>query len=192
MHAATGNAVIVESDAAQLSGLLVSGAADGAPVIDVRRGDTALEDCRIQGDAWAAVLAWADGALAMRGCEVSNAKGAGIVAMSRAGSTGNLVEKTRIAGVGSSRPDGPAKDGDHWMSGHPSSGPLTELDALVGLTGVKQEVRSLINLVTLSQRRQAAGLPMPPLRWDPVDDGPQPGSADLAYPADFEDLAGIS
>ncbi|MGA5444903.1 right-handed parallel beta-helix repeat-containing protein [Streptomyces griseoincarnatus] len=59
------------------------------------------------------------------------------------------------AGVGAER------DG----SGPPPKpeGPLEELDALVGLEGVKYQVKSLINLTRLAQRRASLGLPAPPM-----------------------------
>jgi hypothetical protein len=40
---------------------------------------------------------------------------------------------------------------------------LAELDALIGLAGVKAEVRTLIDLITMGQRRAAAGLKAPPM-----------------------------
>ncbi|MER6992718.1 AAA family ATPase [Saccharopolyspora hirsuta] len=40
---------------------------------------------------------------------------------------------------------------------------LAELDALVGLDGVKREVETLVRLHQMSERRAAAGLPSPPL-----------------------------
>jgi SpoVK/Ycf46/Vps4 family AAA+-type ATPase len=40
---------------------------------------------------------------------------------------------------------------------------LAELDALVGLAGVKREVRELIQLIAASRQRQAAGLPVAPI-----------------------------
>ncbi|RKR86730.1 SpoVK/Ycf46/Vps4 family AAA+-type ATPase [Micromonospora pisi] len=40
---------------------------------------------------------------------------------------------------------------------------LAELDALVGLAGVKHEVATLVGLHRVSQRRAAAGLPAPPM-----------------------------
>ena len=52
---------------------------------------------------------------------------------------------------------------------------LRELDGLVGLTGVKQEVASLVSLNQLAQRRAAAGLPMPPMSRHLVFAGP-PGT----------------
>ncbi|MET3424678.1 SpoVK/Ycf46/Vps4 family AAA+-type ATPase [Actinoplanes tereljensis] len=40
---------------------------------------------------------------------------------------------------------------------------LAQLDALVGLAGVKREVATLVGLHRVSQRRAAAGLPLPPM-----------------------------
>ncbi|MEV7626856.1 right-handed parallel beta-helix repeat-containing protein [Actinoplanes sp. NPDC089786] len=56
-----------------------------------------------------------------------------------------------------------------------TSGPLADLDVLVGLAGVKAEVKGLINLITMAQRRQQLGLPMPPMSRHLVFAGP-PGT----------------
>ncbi|HWC80864.1 MAG TPA: right-handed parallel beta-helix repeat-containing protein [Pseudonocardiaceae bacterium] len=45
----------------------------------------------------------------------------------------------------------------------PESTPLAELNALVGLDGVKQDVTSLVNLNKMAQRRKDAGLSVPPM-----------------------------
>ncbi|WP_371503122.1 right-handed parallel beta-helix repeat-containing protein [Kitasatospora sp. NBC_00374] len=58
---------------------------------------------------------------------------------------------------------------------HPGTGPLAELEALVGLDSVKQEVTGLINLNTMAQRREEMGLPMPPMSRHLVFAGP-PGT----------------
>ncbi|KUO09349.1 right-handed parallel beta-helix repeat-containing protein [Streptomyces sp. DSM 15324] len=55
------------------------------------------------------------------------------------------------------------------------SGPLADLDALVGLGSVKQEVTGLINLNQMAKRRQEMGLPMPPMSRHLVFAGP-PGT----------------
>ncbi|WP_345142369.1 right-handed parallel beta-helix repeat-containing protein [Dactylosporangium darangshiense] len=47
--------------------------------------------------------------------------------------------------------------------GDPVTPLLAELEALVGLTGVKHEVATLVGLHRVSQRRAAAGLPAPPM-----------------------------
>ncbi|HUQ54864.1 right-handed parallel beta-helix repeat-containing protein [Lentzea sp.] len=57
----------------------------------------------------------------------------------------------------------------------PLSGPLAELETLVGLNGVKREVTALINLIKMSQVRKQMGLPMPPMSRHLVFAGP-PGT----------------
>ncbi|MEC3980607.1 right-handed parallel beta-helix repeat-containing protein [Amycolatopsis sp. H20-H5] len=97
--AAEGSAVVVDAEAAQLSGLVLSCADPQQPAVDVRRGEVALDTCRISGAAWAALLAREQGRLALRGCEVTNPVGAGIVV---AGPGGSSVEDTEVSDVGSS------------------------------------------------------------------------------------------
>jgi hypothetical protein len=60
-------------------------------------------------------------------------------------------------------------------SDQPLSGPLAELEVLVGLSGVKREVTGLINLIKMSQVRKEMGLPMPPMSRHLVFAGP-PGT----------------
>jgi hypothetical protein len=55
------------------------------------------------------------------------------------------------------------------------SGPLAELESLVGLAGVKKEVTGLINLIKMAQTRERMGLPMPPMSRHLVFAGP-PGT----------------
>ncbi|KUL22661.1 right-handed parallel beta-helix repeat-containing protein [Actinoplanes awajinensis] len=55
------------------------------------------------------------------------------------------------------------------------AGPLRELNALIGLRGVKKEVTALINLIRMSQVRMQMGLPMPPMSRHLVFAGP-PGT----------------
>ncbi|MFJ3793426.1 right-handed parallel beta-helix repeat-containing protein [Kitasatospora sp. NPDC090091] len=99
VHAAAGSTVVVEAEAVRLSGLVLSGADPQAPVLDLRRGQTALDDCRVAGAAWAAVLVWQDASLAARGCAVANPQGAGVVVTSTGSS---VLEDTEVADAGSS------------------------------------------------------------------------------------------
>ncbi|SCF40029.1 AAA+-type ATPase, SpoVK/Ycf46/Vps4 family [Micromonospora matsumotoense] len=71
----------------------------------------------------------------------------------------------------------PEADGDlaAGPAGDELSGPLRELAGLIGLSGVKQEVTALINLIKMSQVRQQMGLPMPPMSRHLVFAGP-PGT----------------
>ncbi|WP_018808680.1 right-handed parallel beta-helix repeat-containing protein [Salinispora arenicola] len=86
---------------------------------------------------------------------------------------------------GSAIPAGPAATGTATVEDEPDqpsaessdelSGPLRELNGLIGLRGVKQEVTALINLIKMSQIRQEMGLPMPPMSRHLVFAGP-PGT----------------
>ncbi|MET8954165.1 right-handed parallel beta-helix repeat-containing protein [Streptomyces sp. NPDC004533] len=99
ISSASGSTVVLEAEAVQLTGLKLSGTDREAPVLDVRRGQAALDGCQISGEAWAAVLAWQDGVVALRDCHITNAQGAGIVVTSGGG---NVVERSRIQEVASS------------------------------------------------------------------------------------------
>ncbi|MBK6014463.1 right-handed parallel beta-helix repeat-containing protein [Streptomyces sp. MBT53] len=99
VHASAGSTVVVDADAVQLSGLVLSCADRDAPVLDLRRGQSALEGCRIEGEAWTAVLAWHEGTLAARGCRVTNPHGAGVVVTSRGD---NVLADTEVTEAGSS------------------------------------------------------------------------------------------
>jgi SpoVK/Ycf46/Vps4 family AAA+-type ATPase/biotin carboxyl carrier protein len=57
----------------------------------------------------------------------------------------------------------------------PDGDALAELDALIGLEDVKAEVRKLVNLVSVQQRRRAQGLPVPPVSLHMVFSG-NPGT----------------
>ncbi|MCD0484106.1 right-handed parallel beta-helix repeat-containing protein [Streptacidiphilus sp. ASG 303] len=99
IHSASGSTVVVDAEAVQLSGLVLSCADPEAPTLDVRRGQAALDGCRISGEAWAAVLAWGGGTLAVRDCQVANPRGAGVVVTSDGG---NVLERSQITEAGSS------------------------------------------------------------------------------------------
>ncbi|MFE8976886.1 right-handed parallel beta-helix repeat-containing protein [Streptomyces cyaneofuscatus] len=75
------------------------------------------------------------------------------------------AENTDPAGSGAA--DGPAPDR--------VDGPLGALNALIGLENVKQQVRTLVNLTQLAQRREQLGMPAPPMSRHLVFAGP-PGT----------------
>jgi hypothetical protein len=55
----------------------------------------------------------------------------------------------------------PAQDAAAVPAARPSDDVLGDLDALVGLDGVKREVRTLIDMISVGRRRQKAGLKAP-------------------------------
>ncbi|MFD5642042.1 right-handed parallel beta-helix repeat-containing protein [Streptomyces anulatus] len=56
-----------------------------------------------------------------------------------------------------------------------ADGPLGALNALIGLENVKQQVRTLVNLTQLAQRREQLGMPAPPMSRHLIFAGP-PGT----------------
>ncbi|MEU9348158.1 right-handed parallel beta-helix repeat-containing protein [Streptomyces sp. NPDC048278] len=100
LESPVGSTVTVAAEAVQLSGLTLCGSDENVAVLDVRRGQAALDGCTVTGrKAWAAVLAWQSGQLAVRDCAVSNPGGAGIVVTA---ATANTVERTTVTDLGSS------------------------------------------------------------------------------------------
>ncbi|WP_306214860.1 right-handed parallel beta-helix repeat-containing protein [Actinoplanes sp. RD1] len=96
-------------------------------------------------------------------------------------STGRPAQPTSPAPAYAASPVSPAPAGDdaeQQPAEEPEgelSGPLRELNSLIGLRGVKQEVTALINLIKMSQVRLQMGLPMPPMSRHLVFAGP-PGT----------------
>jgi len=98
------------------------------------------------------------------------------------GNGGTARRQGRTAGArrGERDEDGdgaPLEQPDDGAQGarHTGTGPLADLEALVGLESVKREVTGLINLNRMGQRRQEMGLPMPPMSRHLVFAGP-PGT----------------
>jgi Holliday junction resolvasome RuvABC ATP-dependent DNA helicase subunit len=99
VHCDTGATVAVAAEGVRLSGLMLTGADSRACVVEVRRGELALDECSVSGSGWAALFASGAGTLAVRNCTVANAVGAGIVVTSPGS---NVVEGTVIADTASS------------------------------------------------------------------------------------------
>lgn len=62
---------------------------------------------------------------------------------------------------------------DAWLTR--GDGPLSALDALIGLDNVKHQVRTLVNLTRMAQHRARLGMPVPPMGRHLVFAGP-PGT----------------
>ncbi|HYQ66234.1 right-handed parallel beta-helix repeat-containing protein [Actinophytocola sp.] len=87
----------VNADAVRLTGLRLTGAGDATPVVDVVRGEAALDGCRVSGAAWTTLLARDHGSLALRDCTVRASGGAGVVVAASVTSTvedSTIVEPT--------------------------------------------------------------------------------------------------
>ena len=99
VHAGTGSAVVVRAEAVALAGLVLTGADRQCAVVDVQRGEAALDHCQVSAASWTALLARGQGRLALRGCTVTNPAGAGVLVTSP---TPSSVEDTTVRDVGSS------------------------------------------------------------------------------------------
>ncbi|WP_203903784.1 right-handed parallel beta-helix repeat-containing protein [Virgisporangium aliadipatigenens] len=99
VHTEEGSVLVVRGEGAQVRGIALSSADPDVAAVDVYAGEAALDDCRVTGAAWVALLARLRGSLALRGCAVANPVGAGIVVLSEASST---VEDTVVRDVGTS------------------------------------------------------------------------------------------
>lgn len=97
--AAEGSAFLLAAEAVMLSGLTVTGEDADTPAVDVAVGQAAIDDCRITGASWTAVLCRDEGTLAMRGCRISNPSGAGVVVTAPGES---VVEDCVVEGLGTS------------------------------------------------------------------------------------------
>jgi parallel beta-helix repeat protein len=97
-----GNAIVCAAEAVRLSGLVItSDLSDGedAATVEVVQGQLAMDDCETTGSGWTAVSARDRGSLAMRGCTVTNSRGAGIVVTS---SHDNVIEDCSLTELATS------------------------------------------------------------------------------------------
>ncbi|MFJ5811651.1 right-handed parallel beta-helix repeat-containing protein [Streptomyces sp. NPDC093093] len=136
----------------------------------------ALDACLVSGSLGDGIRVDSAEPITATGCAVRDNRGAGLK-QTRAGdrltvenltSAGNGTADAwgaEAAGVGESR--GPSR-------GAPR-GPQEELESLIGLADVKHQVKTLVNLNQLAQRRSRLGMPMPPMSRHLVFSGP-PGT----------------
>ncbi|MEV6694852.1 right-handed parallel beta-helix repeat-containing protein [Micromonospora sp. NPDC051196] len=99
VHVEEGSVLVVRGEGAQLRGITLVSDDPQLAALDVYAGEVALDDCRVTGAAWTALLARMNGTLALRGCDVRAPSGAGIVVISEGAST---VEDTLVHDVGTS------------------------------------------------------------------------------------------
>jgi Holliday junction resolvasome RuvABC ATP-dependent DNA helicase subunit len=97
--APSGPAVVLAADSAALSGLTVEAQDEDSPAVVVTSGQLSLTECGLSAGGWSAVYALDRGAVLMRGCEVWNPAGAGIVITS---SAGNILDSCQVHDVGTS------------------------------------------------------------------------------------------
>ncbi|MGY0021404.1 right-handed parallel beta-helix repeat-containing protein [Streptomyces sp. YJ-C3] len=159
VHAATGHGFLLrEGSQASLSGCEVSGGEqDGFRVEST--APVSLVNCIARENAGGGLVQTAPGErLAVEGLS-SNGNG-----KRDAWGTGS-AENTDPAGSGAAEASPATRDG----------GPLGALNDLIGLDNVKEQVRTLVNLTQLAQRREQLGMSAPPMSRHLVFAGP-PGT----------------
>ncbi|RKT83052.1 AAA+-type ATPase, SpoVK/Ycf46/Vps4 family [Saccharopolyspora antimicrobica] len=170
-----GNGVLVERQAAvtvrdtkvvgtAATGLLATDQArlviDGGEVRECQTGvlwrghaDGSITDCGVRDNLGDGIAVQSDQPVEVSGCVAERNLGTDV--RLPGGEVPALVEKsTSDSAAAPVEPGGDTEELDDL---------LAELDALVGLDGVKREVETLVRLHQMSERRAAAGLPSPPL-----------------------------
>ena len=141
-----------------------------------------LESCEMARSVGDGVRVDTDEPVSVIGCAVRDNRGAGLRQPRPGGrltvrdldSSGNAVPDS-WGGDATGEPAG-APEGEKAPQAAPApSGPLEELESLIGLEGVKRQVRTLVNLNQLSQRRARLGMPVPPMSRHLIFAGP-PGT----------------
>ncbi|MEU5023882.1 right-handed parallel beta-helix repeat-containing protein [Streptomyces milbemycinicus] len=140
-----------------------------------------LRTCQISGSVGDGIRIDTAEPVTVTGCTVRDNRGAGL-AQTR---PSERLDITELTSADNGTPDvwgdavaagagGRAASGKDSGRGEPAD-PLEELDALIGLEGVKHQVRTLVNLNQLAQRRQRLGMPVPSMSRHLVFAGP-PGT----------------
>jgi SpoVK/Ycf46/Vps4 family AAA+-type ATPase len=170
----------------------------GAHGVLLSGGRASLDGCEIHGSLGDGIRVDTAEPVSVLGCAVRENRGAGL-RQGRAGGRLTVQDLTSSANAvpdswgaeaatqsaGAHR-DGSADNGagsgggsgggaDNGRTAPEQTGPLAELEALIGLEAVKHQVRTLVNLNQLSQRRARLGMPVPPMSRHLVFAGP-PGT----------------
>ncbi|MFC9915057.1 right-handed parallel beta-helix repeat-containing protein [Streptomyces sp. NPDC127197] len=112
--------------------------------------------------------------IVLAGCSARENQGAGLVQTR----PGDRLSVEDLDSAGNGAPDAYGEGAlDHLTPGRlaQGSGPLAELDRLIGLENVKHQVRTLVSLAQLAHRRAELGMPAPPMARHLVFAGP-PGT----------------
>ncbi|MEU1518977.1 right-handed parallel beta-helix repeat-containing protein [Streptomyces sp. NPDC005811] len=141
-------------------------------------GRASIGDCEITGSLGDGVRVDSAEPVSVSGCSLRDNRGSGLrqtrdserLAVDDLSSTGNATVDSWGADRTAGTPPHAAVPADGGLSPVPvlslapaPSGPMAELEALVGLEGVKRQVATLVNLNQLAQRRAKLGMPVPPM-----------------------------
>ncbi|MGV9914647.1 right-handed parallel beta-helix repeat-containing protein [Streptomyces tendae] len=146
-------------------------------------GRAALNSCDAGGNGKDGMRIESDSPVSVVNCTVRDNAGGGLI-QAKAGDrvvveglTSTANGKRDAWGAGDAEGTDPAASPGTQENGDGSGdeASLAALDALIGLDNVKQQVRTLVNLTQLAQRRARLGMPAPPMSRHLVFAGP-PGT----------------
>ncbi|MER6138731.1 right-handed parallel beta-helix repeat-containing protein [Streptomyces sparsogenes] len=147
-------------------------------VLVAEGGRAALEACQVTGSTGDGIRVDSAEKVTLTGCTTRDNRGAGLkqsrpsdrLTVEGLDSSGNAAEDAWGETAGGTGAE-PAAGG----GAKKPEGPLEELESLIGLADVKHQVRTLVNLNQLAQRRASLGMPAPPMSRHLVFSGP-PGT----------------
>ncbi|MGW3150327.1 right-handed parallel beta-helix repeat-containing protein [Streptomyces sp. NPDC001177] len=144
-------------------------------------GRISMSGCEISGSLGDGIRVDSAEQVSVTGCTVLDNRGSGL----RQTRPGERLEVADLTSADNARPDawgapaaeaaGPGPAAKDAKTPPGKEGPLAELEALVGLEEVKRQVRTLVNLNQLAERRRRLGMPVPPMSRHMVFAGP-PGT----------------
>jgi SpoVK/Ycf46/Vps4 family AAA+-type ATPase len=160
-------------------------ACKAAGVVVGPRGRATFEHCRVEDNSGPGVKIESDDRVSLRGGSVTGNGGVAVEGRDRPSVTLDDVDIEDVefddVHTGEHRQATIASRGPATGTGLAGSAPrpqddlLGELAGLIGLAGVKQEVTELVDMIAVSERRRAAGLPVAPMSRHLVFAGP-PGT----------------
>ncbi|MER7099930.1 right-handed parallel beta-helix repeat-containing protein [Streptomyces humidus] len=180
---------IVVSDGAELAAARCRITGSGGHGVQVSAGARAvIGQCESSGSLGDGIRVDSAEAVSVTGCTLRDNRGSGL----RQTRVSERMSVEDLSSVGNATPDAwgaevVAPGGQETAGapagqapggaprGAPASGPMAELESLVGLEAVKQQVSTLVHLNQLAQKRAKLGMPVPPMSRHLVFAGP-PGT----------------
>ncbi|WP_320774405.1 right-handed parallel beta-helix repeat-containing protein [Streptomyces sp. CRN 30] len=178
---ASGIAVDKAGEVSVLRTEVTGSGAHGVMAVDGAKAT--LDACVVTGSLGDGIRVDTTEQVTVSGCAVRDNRGAGLK-QTRASdrctvadltSAGNGAPDVWGADVAGASAAGEAGGGRNRAAKAAPAGPLEELESLIGLADVKHQVRTLVNLNQLAQRRTRLGMPVPPMSRHLVFSGP-PGT----------------
>ncbi|MFJ2952888.1 right-handed parallel beta-helix repeat-containing protein [Streptomyces sp. NPDC087226] len=174
----TGSGAHVEDGGEAVLTRVTLRASSGHGVLVAGGGRATVKDCGMSANSGDGLRSDTAGTVTVTGCVVRDNQGAGVRHTGAPGALAVTDLTSEDNGSPDSWPDPDAPDAGAEAPGGSAAeadGPFAELDALVGLAGVKHQVNTLVSLGRLSQRRAELGIPAPPMSRHLVFAGP-PGT----------------